>query len=216
MPIDPRKRQKQQERRAAKRKVKQHQRTREQHAGLAERLTAAAGAPILHSWATDDLWNQGLGWVCLSRLLSNGSVAYAVFLVDRYCLGVKNAMAGITDRYEYDSRIARKMRTTFGSREIPPAAARRFVEGAVAYAEALGLHPHADYHKAKPLFGTIDASESTEELEFGKDGKPFFVAGPHDSPQRCRQILNTLAESCGMGGFEFLIPFTEGGEFLPE
>src|SRR5437016_6170830 len=110
MSIDPRKKQKQQERRAAKRKAKQHHLTREKHAGLPERLSAAAEYPILHCWATTDVWTKGLGWVCLSRVLPNSSVAFAVFLVDRYCLGVKNAMADITSRFEYDSRVVRKMR----------------------------------------------------------------------------------------------------------
>src|SRR5437016_3658326 len=111
MPTDPRKRQKKQERRTAQRKAKQHQLARAKHAGLPERLTAAADCPILHSWVTTDLRSEGLGWVCLSRVLPNGFVAFAVFLVDRYCLGVKNAMAEITSRFDYDSRIVRKMRS---------------------------------------------------------------------------------------------------------
>src|SRR5216683_2416038 len=98
MPTDPRKRQKKQERRAAKRKAKHHELVRHKHAGLPERLTAAIRYPVLHSCATMDLWDQGLGWVCLSRALPSGQVGFAVFLVDRYCLGVKNAMADVTDR----------------------------------------------------------------------------------------------------------------------
>ena len=60
------------------------------------------------------------------------------------------------------------------------------------------------------------ASASTETFEFGKDGKPLFVAGPHDSPERCHQILMTLEESCGINGFHYLIPQAESAEFLPE
>src|SRR4051812_40540343 len=44
MPTDPRKRQKKQERRTAKRKARQHEVSKEKHAGLPERLTAAASA----------------------------------------------------------------------------------------------------------------------------------------------------------------------------
>lgn len=216
MPIDPRKRQKKQERRAAKRKSKQHQLAREKHAGLPERLTAAARYPILHCWATTDLRDQGLGWVCLSRELPNGWVAFGLFLVDRYCLGVKNAMADVLGRYTYDNEIARKMRSEFTAQDMQPAAARKLIEEAVAYARSLGLPPHPDYQRARLIFGDLDPAASGEQFEFGKDGKPLFIAGPHDTPERCRQILTTLEESCGPDGFHYLIPLSGADEALPE
>jgi hypothetical protein len=215
MPTDPRKRQKKQEQRAAKRKAKLKERTREQQTGLAERLAAAVKYPVLQCWASDDVWTQGMGWVCLSRELPGGSVAFGVFLVDRYCLGVKNAFADVAGRFAYEDRIVGKLRSGSGVRELSPAAARKLVEGSVAYAAALGLHPHADYHKAKRIFGDIDAAECKEEFEFGKDGKPCFIAGPNDTPERCRLILHTLERACGPDGFEYLIPLMDP-RVLPE
>jgi hypothetical protein len=58
----------------------------------------------------------------------------------------------------------------------------------------------------------------TEELEFGKDGKPLFIAGPHDGQARCRQILATLARSCGPDGSHFFMPadrLMSGGDLPP-
>jgi hypothetical protein len=218
MPSDPRKRQKKQERRTAKRKAKQHQLTKEKHAGLPERLAFAARYPVLHCWASQHLWSQGLGWITLSRQLPNGTVAFAVFLVDRYCLGVKNVMMDIKGRFTYDSQVEREWRSKTPTKDMSPATARKFVEGAVAYARALGLHPHPEYQTAKLIFGDIDASQSTEELEMGKDGKPFFVAGPHDTPERCAQILRSLEEHRGPAGFHYMMPMMEGMDLdsLPE
>jgi hypothetical protein len=216
MPKDPRKRQKQQERRTAKRKSKQLQLRRAKHAGLAERLTSAAASPVLHSWVTEDLWTQGLGWACLSRELPNGYVACAVFLVDRYCLGVKNVLADVMPRSEYEEQIARKMCRDFEVRDMQPAAVRKLVEGAVEYARGLGLYPHADYARARHLFGALNPADSTEVFEFGKDGMPFFVAGPNDSPERCRQILNALVQACGVDGFHYMIPVPDPGRYLPQ
>jgi hypothetical protein len=191
------------------------QRARENPAGIAERLTSAAGSLILECWASLNLWDQGMGYICLSRELPNGSIAVAIFLVDRYCLGVKNALAQITSRFNYESRT-RQLRSQSKSKNVSPANARKFVESSVEYAEALGLHPHADYQKAKLLFGDIDASQATESLEFGKDGKPFFIAGPHDSPQRCRTILTILEGRCGPDGYHFLLPRADPREVLPD
>jgi hypothetical protein len=206
VPTDPRKRQKKLEHRAAKRQDKKRHLVRAQSAGLGVRLTTAAKAPVLNSWITEDLWTKGIGWVLLSRTLPNGLIAVVVFLVDRYCLGVKNAMADIVNHSTYESQLVRKMRSQFSSREVSPATARKVVEAAVAYARDLGLAPHPDYHKAKLLFGSIDPSESTEEMEFGKDGKPLFIPGPDETPQRSQQIISILTNRCGHGGFHCIVP----------
>jgi hypothetical protein len=207
MPADPRRRQKKQEQRAAKRKARLHERAREKPTGLAERMAAAAKYPVLHCWASNE--KEGLGWVCLSRELPGNSVAFGVFLVDRYCLGVKNALADIGGRFTYDSRIVRQLRGRAPARDLTPAAARKLVEGSVAYAAALGLHPHPDYHKAKLIFGDVDPGECTEEFEFGNDGKPYFISGPNDTPERCRLILHTLEQACGPDGFHYTIPMMD-------
>jgi len=206
MATDPRKRQKKLEKRAAKRKEKKHELIREQSVGLPERLTAATRYPVLDCWVGEALDTEGIGQVGLSRQLPGGEVAVAVFLVDRYCLGVKDAFGTIVGRAEYDDRFIRKMKAEHPSRPTAPADARKLVEDAVAYARELGLPPHADYFKAVLLFGPIRAADSTATFEFGKDGKPFFVAGPFDGVTRCRQILATLTHTCGPDGFHFVLP----------
>jgi hypothetical protein len=218
MAKDPRKRQRKLERRSAKRKEKKHHLVREAQAGLGERLTAASKYPVLPVRVTENLWTEGLGQVILARELPGGQVALAVFLVDRYCLGVKDAFGRIISRYEYDSEYVRRLRSEFAWREVSPATARKFVEDAAAYAHELGFEPHPDYQKASLLFGDIDAGQATEQLEFGKDGKPMFIAGPYDTPQRCQYIIKTLTRTRGPGQFHFATPVssTEGSEPIDE
>jgi hypothetical protein len=205
MAADARKRQKKQERRARKRKEKKQVLVRRAHVTLADQLKAAAVHPILHCWAATTLWSDGLGPVLLSRRLPSGRVASANILVDRYCLGVKDAFAEVYSSTEYES-FTRAMRGSLPMRDIAPADARKLVEGAVAYAGDLGFAPHRDYATAALLFETIDAAASTAEFEFGEDGKPCFVAGPNDMPGRCRQVLAILNDRCGPGGFHYVMP----------
>jgi hypothetical protein len=205
MPSDPRKRQRKLERRAAKRKDKKHQLVKEASAGIGEQLTAATKYPPLHTWITEDLWTEGIGWALFSRELADKSIATAVFLVDRYCLGVKNIILGVVGRSTYQSKIVRKMWSQSASREVSGATVRKLVEQAVAYAHDLGFQPHADYDKAKRIFGDVNADESTEQFEFGKDGKPYFISGPNETPERCRQIYHILTNRCGPGQFEYLM-----------
>jgi hypothetical protein len=206
MASNPKKRQKKLERRSAKRKEKKQLIAREQHAGLAERMSAAAKYPVLDCWITDSVEEGGIGWVVLSRETPNRQVAVATFLVDVYCLGVKDAFVELLGRAEYDNKYPRRMTREMPSRRAPPAEARKLLEQAVAYARGLALPPHPEYPRAMLLFGDVDAADSDAQFVFGKDGKPFFVAGPNDSPERCRQILTTLEKTCGPGNFHYMMP----------
>jgi hypothetical protein len=209
MAIDPRKRQKKLEKQKAKRKEKHQQLVRQKNVGLASQLREAASAPILHCWASGPIFEQGMGQIILSRKLPNGSIAAAVFLVDVYCLGIKNALTKIVSRNEYNSTLrSPRMRTE--EQQLEPATARKLIEEAVEYARSLGFSPHPDYQQAKILLGDIDPTESSEEFEFGDKGKPHFIAGPYDNPAKCKAILATLERTVGPGNYDYTLPVSEG------
>jgi hypothetical protein len=44
---------------------------------------------------------------------------------------------------------------------------------------------------------------------FGKDGKPFYISGPRDTPERSRAIVDRLMERCGPGRFDYLVVLPE-------
>jgi hypothetical protein len=205
MPTDPRKRQKKLEHKAARRKEKKHLIVRQESVSLATRFALAAPCPVLHSCIADTSWDQGIGQVHLTRVLPDGRVAVAIFLVDRFCLGVKSSIADIVPRATYDIRYAPGIPGAGKATPYPPAAVRKYVEGAVAYARDLGFGPDEDYQVAKLIFGDIDPTTSSETFEYGKDGKPFYISGPHESPQRMREIMATLARTRGPGGSDFLL-----------
>jgi hypothetical protein len=209
MAIDPRKRQKKLERRKAKQKAEKRQLARLKPQGLAARFEQASEAPFLHCCVSAEIWTAGIGQVFVSRQLPNGNIAFASFLVDIYCLGVKNAMAEIVGPAKYDFDLYGKLTREYTMLSLKPECARKLVEGAVAYAHDLGLPPHADYRTAKLIFGDVSAETCIQEYKFGKDGKPFFVSGPFDSPARCGEIMRILDNRCGPEGHHFLIGMPE-------
>ncbi len=87
MPVNPRKRQKELERRKAKQKAERRNLARRESRSLALRMQDLSAAPVLHSFMMPDVWLSGIGTVLLSRQSANGQVAFASFLVDVYCLG---------------------------------------------------------------------------------------------------------------------------------
>jgi hypothetical protein len=86
---------------------------------------------------------------------------------------------------------------------VDPSVARKLLHDAAAYTGSFGLAPSEGFAKAEALFG--DIPQATTTFSFGKDGKPFFVSGPNDSPTRIRNIIDKLAKSAGPDGFDYLI-----------
>lgn len=151
-----------------------------------------------------------MGYVLISRKLPDGRIAFGAFLLDVFCLGVKNAFPGITPPEDY-AEMRESLGSTMELVSIEPACARKLTEGAVAYARDLGLPPHADYRKTQPIFGNVDPSACPHEYAYGKDGKPVFIAGPDDSPARCRRIISVLTDRLGPDRFEYTVPLLDGG-----
>jgi hypothetical protein len=85
--------------------------------------------------------------------------------------------------------------------------AHELIYGALEYAEKLGFQPHADFFRqhADLMLDPKDAHPRVNKVNFGKDGKPFFISGPYDDELRCKQIVNTLMRTCGEGNFEYLV-----------
>lgn len=211
MAIDARKRQKKLERRKAKEKAKRKTLAQRGSRDVAAHIERTAAASILHCCTSDALWEQGMSNVLVSRELASGSVAFVAFLIDMYCLGVKDVAFDVVPRSRYDGQVYGKLFHDALVVNLDPEAARKLVEDAVEYARDLGLSPHADYRKAKFIFGDINADSCTEEFVFGKAGKPCFIAGPNDSPSRCNQIIRILTDRCGTNGFDHLLPLAGTG-----
>ena len=63
----------------------------------------------------------------------------------------------------------------------------------MAWAKEIGFFPQGDYRFCSGIFQGIPVDESaTFHFGQGEDGTPFFINGPHDTPQRVRQIMSTL------------------------
>ena len=151
---------------------------------------------IEKSWRT-----TGLAQLLVARLRDDGRTDIAFFLVDLWCLGIKDAFLH-DDATEAEFRALITERIPEADRErLHPACAKKLLDGAIAYAERLGFAPHRDYRKARRALGGLDAADCPETFTFGRDGQPFYVEGPHDTPERTQRVLAMLEARCGADGF---------------
>lgn len=158
----------------------------------------AATLPIQDCLATKNLFETGIGMVVLTRALPSGDLLVAAFLVDVFCLGVKNVVYRVAPPQQCAQFVQ-----NFVLETIHPTCLRKLIEGAVEYARALGFAPHPDYAGAARLFGNIEAAMCPVRYTYGKDGKPFYVSGPNDTPAQSRRIIDTLRRQLGEDGYQF-------------
>src|SRR4051794_5195702 len=119
------------------------------------RLQAAEKWPVVRALVGAELWNDGLGYLMIARQESEGRLVFAVFLVDVFCLGVKNAFWLAGSRADLDDLI-RKLAKPQRMCAISPACLAKIVKEAVEYAESFGFPPHPDYRHALMLLAGID------------------------------------------------------------
>jgi hypothetical protein len=154
-------------------------------------------------WPLDenpDGGTEGLIAVLVTRKHKYGRVSVCGYLVDAYCLGVKNALG---PRIMDDTEFRRLKGQYFSGYqgdpvEAPIDLARELVLGSVQYARGLGFEPHPDFAAAA---GHLGSRTGPGTITFGKDGKPFYIFGPYDDPG---SVIRTLERSVGEGNFEVL------------
>lgn len=190
-------------------------------AGSAAGEPAVVGTWISHGWSAgltvdgDHDWpdvaraddeQQGMACVAVARWHRPRRVSVCGYLVDTFCLGVKNALG---PQIMNDRDLPTFLEMFFGAiqdgeppLEVPVELARDLVCGAVDYARGLGFEPHADYAATA---GHLGSWSGPSAITFGQDGTPMYVSGPHDNP---RAVLRTLTRTVGEGNFHYLVPMS--------
>jgi hypothetical protein len=172
-------------------------------------MRQAFNDPIYECWESKQLFKQdsdvGIGSVIITRRSGNGDILTGVFLIDVYCLGIKNSFVRLLSEEKY-----REMLEHMGGQEglkfIHPSCAKKLIEQAGKYAGELGFSPDKDYRQAKKIFGDIDSAACPRSFTLGKDGKPLYVAGPYDKPRFVKNVLEKLEKKCGPDGYHYVIP----------
>jgi hypothetical protein len=157
--------------------------------------------PEWHDPAADHTPGGLVTAVVARRRRHRRGATICVYLLDVWCLGVKNALGPTT----LDEQTLRQRTLQFFSGyHDPPIAApielvRDLVLGAAEYARRLGFDPHPDFQKAHAHLGPWAGPSA---ITFGRNGKPTYISGPYDKPDR---ILHTLQRAVGRNGFTYTI-----------
>lgn len=146
--------------------------------------------------------DKGLATITVSRRQPDGALVFGVYLVDILCLGVKNTFCNADlpmSRYRIDL-VERGYRDD-DPIPCPLDLAHHIIYGAIDYARQFGFEPQRDFMLSQCVLEERGSLEPVEGVEFGREGKPLYIAGPDDNVPR---ILKQLESTAGREQFDFL------------
>jgi hypothetical protein len=160
-----------------------------------------AGAP-------SQVGDSGVALVLAAERDGHGRLTMCSFLVDTWCLGVKNAMGPKRIHKRELEALRHQCYAPWRSHgiPIPLELAQHVVLGAVEFGRALGFEAHRDFKRARFALGSW---EGPSAITFGMDGKPHYVNGPYEDPQR---VLATLERTVGRGRFHYTVSLGEADD----
>jgi len=173
-------RQKALQRKAAKRKQKRASSKPRLTGGHA--LLRAAGHWSLYECLLTKEWQEegAITQILVARRSPSGQIAVGVFLVDLGCLGVKSAFGRPLHTIQEYRELRDGMKANQDMIKADINLVAKIIREAIAYAKDLGFKPDPDYRDAVLVLGDADPDACKVPIPLGgKDGKPFFVAGPY-------------------------------------
>jgi hypothetical protein len=166
-------------------------------------INKGALLPFHECFVNEEWEERGMATVVLSKKMPSGKLIIGLYLIDTYCLGLKDT----TYKFAFDDidyiGFLNKLNESQTMVKCEPNFAHNLIYGAIDYADESGFTPNKDFRVTKHLLDTALIDEGVDEIEFGKDGKPLFVAGPHDDINR---IIGILERNVGTGNYDYILP----------
>jgi hypothetical protein len=181
--------------------------------GVLAHVRQARSYPVEGCWIMPGWEEGGMAVVVVARRQTNGNIVYGVYLVDYYCLGLKDTFFnGDIPAGRFRREILPEVMQGNEPQEISSALAHEIIYGAIEFAGEYGFRPHRDFRRSRDILDPPDTHPRTGRIEFGYEGKPLFISGPYDNVDA---ILRQLERTAGEGNHDYMIRFDgpPGGEW---
>lgn len=167
-------------------------------------ITKSHDLPFYECYINENWQDSGMAAVMISKKMPSGKLIIGMYMVDVFCLGLKATsyrFALDEDGYEiFFSEIESRLGVLVNCDLV---FAHNLIYGGIDYGEENGFKPPKDFNITEFLLNTDLIDGGIDEIEFGKDGKPYYFAGPYDN---YKQIINVLEKKLGKGNFNYTVP----------
>ena len=144
-------------------------------------------------------WEErGLCCIVVNRQHPNGKITMGVFLVDNFCLGLKEThyFFEIPDE-DYATRIGGDV----AMKKVSYEEVHNFIYGAIAFAEEVGIKPAKSFELTQYILEEDTEDIPLIEYPYGKNGKYYLYADTlMELNTHLKHLQNVLGDE--FGGFE--------------
>ena len=178
--------------------------------------TRARTLPIGDCLINEDWRDSGFAMITVTREHINGNITHGAYLVDLYCLGVKECFWMFNQPPEAFREFMNKQvrGNEFGLRNKKTSypLVHNIIYGAEAFAGDLGFKPHKSFELARYLIEEDDERIKLIDIEFGYKGKPLYISVQENQTEKNR-VFAHLEKTVGSGNFNFITE-AEADEFF--
>ncbi|MDD4971312.1 MAG: hypothetical protein PHT07_17925 [Paludibacter sp.] len=164
----------------------------------------ARNLPIYECLVNAEWEKSKMVTVIVARVHANGNITAGVYLVDLFCLGIKDttymfniSLPGYKDQINKMVNI----------QAIPVSyeLAHNIVFAGLDYAAELGLNPRKEFTSLTRYILEEDTDDvELIEIECGRNGRPFYIQGQYDSEQMVKKVEGQLERAVGKGNYDVI------------
>lgn len=147
-------------------------------------------------------WGEGEGYVVVIREHTGGKKSFAVYLVDRWCVGVKDTFFNVRVGDDVVEDMLNRMNRSGNLEEVSYEQAHNMVWGAVAFAEEAGIKPCKDFAIAQYYLEEDTDDVPLIEYDYGVDGKYYLVAKDN---LELSKYLQPMRKNLAEGDYEYVV-----------
>lgn len=178
------------ERHRLKRKKKKDQRRR--HQSISPYLRMGSTGQVEKCLINENWKEDGIASIQILCQVPTGDYALAVFLVDTWCVGLKDAWCRLDVSLGEFHDMMNNHPLEMNLIDVDLEVVRGLVAGGIRFAKQNGFRLPRRYERSLKIIGGVGDIDSADLSDFGKDGKLVWC-GPIDDLRKCL-IGSTLDE----------------------
>ena len=165
-------------------------------------LRMARQMPVQGAWVQQGWQEQGFARVLIARIQPNDNILFGEYIVDYFCLGVKDSSTASNIRSDlFFNEVIPRLYSGTPPLGIEADLAHEVIWGAVEYARELGFEPHRNFRDSQRVLDPPDALPRAGAIDFGYQGRPLYIPAPDDNQAG---VIRRLIESVGLGNFYYM------------
>ncbi|MBR2167408.1 MAG: hypothetical protein IJ920_03655 [Paludibacteraceae bacterium] len=164
--------------------------------------TKARSLPIYKCYVGDNEGNTREKAVLVIRQHAGGTFTYGGYLLDCWCVGVKDSFWDFSVPAFHLEEMLERFRKHMDLREVSYVEAHNWVYGAADWATNAGIEPCKDFALTQYILQPDDDEVELIEYEFGKDGE--YVLEAKDQ-QEANKYIPALKRTLGEGNYKVII-----------